>query len=149
VAYFTDYYTSYFDIETGVEPAVERPRQHGSLAPSMEEWQEYLRRWHELRRQEAAEFAARKGVRALIREQMWPAPKTVAEIVTQAVTKAEMVERTETRIHLKQFDASDIRAEMARLLLDIRKRAKVIKRQRLLTIKRKKEEEALLMLWDG
>lgn len=147
MAYFTNYYTNYFDIEEAVEAEVRR--DHGSLAPSMEEWQEYLRRWHELRRQEAAEYAARKGLKALLREQMWPAPKTVKEVVERAAAKAEIVERTETRIHLKTFDASDIRAEMARLLLDIRKRAKAIKKQRLLAIKRKKDEEALLMLWDG
>ena len=149
MAYFTGYYTNYFDIEEAVAEVV---RAGGGLAPSMEEWQEYLRRWHELRRQEAAEFAARKGIRAFVKEQMWPTPKTVAQVVTQAVTKAEIVERAETRINLKKFDASDIRLEIARLLIDIRKRAKVIKKQRLIavkTAKRRKDEEALLMLWDG
>ncbi len=152
MAYFTGYFTDYFDVEGGVVVEEAVVRSGGGLAPSMAEWKEYLRRWHERRRIEAAEKAARAGIREALQEIIYP-PKTVAEAVEIAVAKVEIEERAETRFRLLHEDNTEyeleiarIRLEMAKIVRDVRARAASIKKEQIKKRKRRRDEEALLLL---
>ena len=139
MAYFSSYFSSYFDI---AQPAA-ATRRGGGLAPSQEEWERYLRRWHELRRQEAAEKAAdRDGLRQLLREREFPKPPPKKQERPQPKEQ-----QTATRIIALPHKVNpeiDIRIRIAELLWDLRHRTQAEKRKR--NKKRKRDEDAIIAL---
>lgn len=125
-------------------PAAETPRRVGGYAPTKAEWDRYMRHWHELRRQREAERAARKGLRPLLRELMFPDPPTkpVRPEVRKELKRVERIIETRLPQPFVDLEAIEIRKQMAELLRDIRKRAQEIKKKR----RRQRDEEALMHL---
>jgi hypothetical protein len=144
--YFDDYFSDYFEICVEEEPA-EAPRMVGGYSPTKAEWEAYLRKWHDRRRQEAAEKAVSDGIRETLRNLLFPEPpKRVARQAAEQKTEPKTV------THLPKAKVSsdlDTRIQIARILLDIRQRTNVLRKIKKLKRRKKRDDEALLTLWGG
>lgn len=139
MAYFTSYYTNYFDVEEAVaEEAIQR--FGGGYWPTQEEWQRHIDALLKATQSKHASFLERKRLREQLNA--IPIPAEPEARIAQAVAKAAIVEKTETRFHLKRVENADLRQDMARVLKELRERYKKLRQK-------KRDEEALLVLWDG
>ncbi len=138
MAYFTDYYTNYFDVEVA---AAEEPRRFGGgYWPTQEEWQRHIDALLKANQSEHARFLERKRIREELNK--IPIPAEPEARIELAVAKAAIVEKTETRFHFRKVEDADLRADMAKVLRELKNRYKKLRQKR-------RDEEALLVLWDG
>lgn len=127
-------------LQSTVVTATQTQARGGGLAPSKKEWELYLKRWHELRRERAALRAANRGLRTVLREQLFPAPPP-KPIPAKVLARLEPEKHTRLP-SLATFDDRELRTKIAALLIDLRKRTREAKRRK----KQRRDEEALMHL---
>lgn len=141
MGYFTGYFSDYFAVGETVQ--VESKREVYGHAPTLEEWREYLRRLNESQKDHmAAMVADRQSLRKIIRDQLIPAVRT--EVKPQAKPRVEpkkeppKQEVRQIRLPYIPDAEPELRKQVAKLILEIRRKARKRRRRR--------QEEALLML---
>lgn len=145
MAYFTSYFTDYFDVEAAQAEVVEE--RGGGYWVSREEWLSYLRRLNEAQIERiAARAAERSNLREMLREQMFPKDDETIVIERTPETKIEPVKSPKYRIRRvkkPEFPLADmeLRLLIAEKMLAIRKRMKKIKKRR--------QEDSIIFLLFG
>lgn len=151
MAYFTSYYTTYFDVQVATEVAVPRSRGSG-YGPSREEWLAWLTKVNAAQLQVMAERRAdRENLRALILEQIRPPDevKKKSEIRPHSEKNVSpqyyRAVKTPYKPIFQQVEDPIMRRQIAEVAQKIRVLSNKIKRKR----RKKKQEETVMTLLFG
>lgn len=149
MAYFTSYYTNYFDV--GAAVAAETRRVYGSgWGPSPEEWQAWLAKVNAAEIQRMAEYRAdRENLRSLLLQQIAPPDEVKEEIEVRPHSerriKPQFRKYQTTRPIFRRVVDVETRREIAQVAIKIRRLSAEIRRKR----RNRKQEEAVLTLLYG